>query len=385
MRSTIKLTVFATLTAFAIGASGCNGAATGQMMPPGGPADPGPADPNNPDFPGQPSNPNQPAPVANFSGVYEVMAPIDFTQSGVLPGIWGPALGGLSQLHDNPGKAIITIVEGAGIPYLSAILMKVPSFLKNALTGLLDDLIIDNVYKGYPVVDQIASIIQGITEVTKKIEFYDEITVRAPAANGAVQVEQQMSSLGFTLLGKKQIVDFSAAAKAKGLSKMGGQLTPNAAVAPQADADLTIGAGTFTIPVGEALLSALGPLLFSQFGNAQNLKDALLNLVPCMSFGQTISDGLNGFISVADAQSFCQGAIGLVAAQVENKIKAVTFDGVKVDLAKGKLYDTSMMKPVMDHQSDRMAEGTWTFKFTVGGSSVSVPSTFAGDRIGNAP
>jgi hypothetical protein len=385
MRSTIKLTVFATLTAFAIGASGCNGAATGNMMPtPNGPADPGPADPNNPDFPGQPSNPQPPAPVANYSGVYEVVSPVDFTQTGVLPGVWGPALAGLSQLHDNPGKAILTIVEGAGIPYLSSILMKVPSFLKNALSGLLDDLIIDNVYKGYPVVDQIASIIQGITEVTKKIEFYDEITVKNPAVAGAVQIEQQMSGLGFTLLGKKQIVDFSNAAKALSLSKMGGTLTPHA-VAPQADADLTIGAGTFKIPVGEALLSALGPLLFSQFGGAQNLKDALLNLVPCMSFGQTISDGLGGVISVADAQSFCQGALGLIANQVESRIKAVTFDNVVVDGAKGKLFDTSMMKPTMDHQSDRLAEGTWSFKFTVGSGSVTVPSTFAGDRIGNAP
>jgi len=379
----IKMTVFATLTALAIGAAGCNGDVPGNMMP--GAPDPGPADPNNPDFPPgtNPSPTPTPAPVANYAGVYEVVAPLDFTQNGVLPGALGPALGGLSQLHDHPGNAIITIVEGASIPYLSSILMKVPSFLKSALAGLLDSLIIDNIYKGYPVVDQIASIIQGITELSKKIEVYDQITVHTPTANGAVALEQQLSGVGFTLLGKKAIVDFSAAAKAKAIAKMPGTLTP-AANAPVADADLRLGSGTFSFPIGDLLLQAAGPLLFSQFGGAADLKGALLNLVPCMSFGKTISDGLNGFITEADAQSFCQGAIGLVADQVTNRIKAITFDGVEVVDGAGKLYDISMPKPTMDHQSDRMAEGTWGWKFTVGSGSVLVPSTFNGERIGTA-
>jgi hypothetical protein len=379
----IKLTVFATLTAFAITTAGCNGDATGGMMPgPAGPSDP--AAPNNPDSPNNPNTPNTPAaPVAHYSGIYDAVAPIDFTQNGVLPGLLGPALGGLAQLHDHPGNAIITVVEAAGIPYLSAILMKVPSFLKAALSGLLDDLIIKNLYQGYPVVDEIASVIQGIAELGKKLEIHDEITVRTPTATGVVALEQQLTGVGFTLLGKHAVVDFSAAAKLKALAKMPGVLAahPNA---PIADADLTLGAGTFSLPIGELLLQAAGPLLFSQFGGATTLKGALGNLVPCMTFGQTLSDGVGGFISVADAQKFCTGAIGLIADQVEGKIKAIAFDGVEVERGAAKLYDVSQLKPSMDHQSDRVAEGTWTWKFTVGSTVTSVPSTFSGDRVADA-
>ena len=380
MRPTLKMSVFATLTAFAIATAGCDGAATGGMKDPGpgpstAPSGPGQPDAPNPDGPGTPP---APLPTANYSGVYDITAPLDFTQNGVLPGAIGPALGGLAELHDHPGDAILKIVEGANIPYLSDILNKVPSFLTKALAGLLDDLIIQNLYKGYPVVDEVANIIQGIFELTQKIEIHDELTVHKPV-NGAVAIEQQISGVGFTLLGQKTVVAFTNAKKVPTT----GALTPHAN-APVADADLTVGAGSFMLPIGELLLQAAGPLLFGQFGGATDLKGALTNLVPCDSFGQTISDGVGGFISKNEAAMLCTGALGLLADQVTAKIKAITFDGVMVDGGKAKLYDVSMLKPSMDHQSDRVAEGTWTWTFTVAGGKAAVPSTFAGDRVGDA-
>src|SRR4051812_45301799 len=167
MKPTLKLTVFATLTAFAI--AGCNADAGGPMMPGGDPGSMtgggGDAPTNNPD------NPNpQPKPVASYSGVYDVKSNLDFTQNGVLPGALGPALAGLSELHDHPGDALLTILKGANIPYVSDILNKIPSFLTSALAGLLDDVIVNNVYKGYPVVDEIANIVMGLTEISKNID-----------------------------------------------------------------------------------------------------------------------------------------------------------------------------------------------------------------------
>ncbi len=376
MRPTLKMSVFATLTAFAIATAGCDGAATGGMKDSGpGPTPSGPTTGPNPDGPGTPP---APAPTANYSGMYDVTAPLDFTQNGVLPGVIGPALGGLAELHDHPGDAILKIVEGANIPYLSDILNKVPSFLTQALAGLLDDLIIQNLYNGYPVVDQVANLIQGLFELSQKIVIHDELTVHKPV-NGVVAIEQQLSGVGFTLLGQQTVVAFTNAKKVS----TPGAITPHAN-APVADADLTVGAGSFMLPIGDLLLQAAGPLLFGQFGGATDLKGALTNLVPCGSFGQTLSDGLGGFISPSEASMLCTGAIGLLAAAVTAAIEAITFDGVMVDGGKAELYDVSTLKPSMDHQSDRVAEGTWTWTFTVAGGKAAVPSTFAGDRVGDA-
>ena len=154
--------------------------------------------------------------------------------------------------------------------------------------------------------------------------------------------------------------------------------------APVADADLAVGAATFELPIGELLLQAAGPLLFSQFGGAKDLNGALQNLVDCASFGQTISDGLGGYVAPAEGEKLCTAGIGLVAAAVTLKIKAITFDGIEVKSANAKLYDVTLQKPTEDYQSDRIAEGQWTWTFTVGGKSASVPATFSGDRVGTA-
>ena len=93
--------------------------------------DPGPSTGGgNPDT--GPDGPIAPKPVANYAGVYDVKSNLDFTQNGVLPGALGPALAGLSELHDHPGDALLTILKGANIPYVSDILNKVPSFLTSA-------------------------------------------------------------------------------------------------------------------------------------------------------------------------------------------------------------------------------------------------------------
>src|SRR5207237_10586978 len=118
-----------------------------------------------------------PAPVVNYCGVYDVLAPLAFTQTGVLPCVVSPALGGLSDLHDHPGKALYTILENAQNPYISDIMMNLPGFVVSGLEALLDDLITQNVYAGYPLVDQIAGIIQGIAEVSKYMDVHDTVTV----------------------------------------------------------------------------------------------------------------------------------------------------------------------------------------------------------------
>jgi hypothetical protein len=385
MRVTLKTSAFATLTLFAVLTAGCN-SDTGHdgttMDPPtgSGPStNPGgtPFNPPNPDGPGLPPTP---APVkANYSGVYEVVAPIDFTKNGVLPNAVGGALGGLAELHDHPGDALLKIVTNAGIPYLSDILQQVPSFLMKALASLLDDLIIDNLYNGYPVVDEVANIIQGIFELTKKLEIHDTLTVHKMAADGSAAIDQQLSAVGFTLLGQKSVATFAGAKKVS----MNGKITPHPN-APVADADLQLDLAMFQLPIGDLLLQAAGPLLFGQFGGATTLKGALTNLVPCSTVAQDISSGLGGIISANQAETLCVGALGLIADQVENAIKAITFDGVKVDAGLGKLYDVSQLKPSMDNQSDRVAEGKWNWTFDVSGSKATVPSTFSGERTGDA-
>jgi hypothetical protein len=83
-------------------------------------------------------------------------------------------------------------------------------------------------------------------------------------------------------------------------------------------------------------------------------------------------------------KDLCEGALGLVADAVTKPIQDLTLDNVKAQTTNGKLYDISMKAPKQDYQSDRLAEGKWTWHFDVSGGTADVPSSFAGDRTGNA-
>jgi hypothetical protein len=386
MRSSLKLAAFTTLAAFAVAATGCG---SDTRIQPNKPAEQPKNEPTSPPAVGpdgdmpkpSPAPSPPPAPKANYSGVYSVDAPLDFTQNGVLPGIVGPALASLAELHDHPGDAIVNILKNGNIPYLSSILQKVPDFLLAGLSGMLDNLIINNVYKTYKPVDQIANIIEGITEISKKMDLQNTVTVHKPASDGSITVDQQLTAVGFTFLNKSQVVPIPASALSRALAHAPAHITPHAN-APVADADLSVDAGTFSLPVGSLMMEALGPLVFSNFGGATDLKGALVNVVPCADFGQTLSDDTSNFISQKEGQDLCEGGLGLVADIVNLEISKITLDNVQVDTITAKLYDVSMKVPTMDYQSDRLAEGKWTWHFAVAGGTAAVPSTFSGDRTG---
>ena len=139
-----------------------------------------------------------------------------------------------------------------------------------------------------------------------------------------------------------------------------------------------------TLPFGELLLQAAGPLLFSQFGGATDLKGALNNLVDCASAAQSISDDLGGYISPALVQTLCTSALDAIANSVTTSIDNITLNDVQISAGSATLLDVSQSKPTADYQSDRLAQGKWNWSFTVAGSTVTVPSTFSGDRIGDA-
>ena len=379
MRPNLKLSAIAALTTFTL-VAGCSGGSDGPRTPAPTPA------PTTPDTPSGPveGNPTPaPMPHAKYAGVYAVVAPIDLTQNGVLPGVLGPALQALIELHDHPGKAILDIVAIANIPTVSDAVKNMPSFLKDILSTLLDKLIINEVYNNVPVVDQIASIISGVTDLAKTLEIHDSLTVHTPAMDGSVAIDQQVTDVGFTLLSKKTVIAFDAAEKMLAHDALTGTVKAHAN-APVADADLTLAGGKMSLPFGELLLQAAGPLVFGQFGGATDLKGALQNLVPCHAAAQAISDGLGGYLPPALIETMCTATLDIIADTVTSKIDAIVLSDVQISAGTGYLLDVSQSKPQVDYQSDRLGQGKWSWSFTANGSSITVPSTFEGDRIGDA-
>ena len=380
MSRNLKLSAIASLTVLSLVAGGCSAGPEGRTPPTPMPS---PDQPGTPEGPGETIGQPPPPPTSKYAGVYGTVAPLDFTQNGVLPGVIGPALGALIELHDHPGQAILDIIAIANIPTVSDAVQNMPSFLKDLLSSLLDKLIIDEVYANVPVVDQITNIISGITELAKTIDVHSSLTVHTPKADGTAAIDQQVTDVGFTLLNQSTVIAFDANEKMMAHSSMPGTVKAHAN-APVADADLTLGGGQMTLPFGELLLQAAGPLLFGQFGGATDLKGALNNLVDCAGHAQSISDALGGVLSPATVQTVCTAALDAIGDAVTSQIDSIVLSDVQVSAGTAYLLDVSQSKPTADYQSDRIAQGKWSWSFTVAGGTATVPSTFAGDRVGDA-
>jgi hypothetical protein len=379
MTLTLQRSAFTVVTIFAL-AAGCGGPA----QPPAPSVTPTPAPgapPSNPDgpstMPTPPPAPPPPAPTPTYAGVFALVAPIDLTQNGVLPGVLGPSLDALTKLHDHPGQAILEIVESANIPSVSGAINGLPGFVKSLLSTLLDKLITDELYQNVPVADQIAGIISGITDVSKTMELHDRMTLHTPAASGKASVEQQLTDVGFTLLGSNELVTLDPSEQTAAHTLMGGAIAPHANK-PVADADLVFDGGQVSLPFGDLVLRAAGPLVFAQFG-ATDLKGALTAVVPCSAAAQSISDGLGDWLPASTIETICTTALGLIADEVTGQIKNVTLQG-QISKATAQLHDASPAKYLASHISD----GQWVWGFSLAGAQIQVPSTFAGDRVGDA-
>jgi hypothetical protein len=329
-----------------------------------------------------PGDVDGPAPGPRYAGVYATTTPIDFTQNGVLPGVIGPTLTALTELRDHPGQAIVQLVTLAQIPGLSDALAELPTFVRNLLAALLDKLIIDELYENVPVIEQLAAITAGLTDVTKTIELHDLLTVHTPAADGKVLVDLQVREVAFRMLDRRALVRLDGRALAQAHAVLDGSVAPRS-TQPAADADLTLAGGTLTLPLGELVLQAAGPLVFAPFG-ANDLGGALQNLVPCHAGALQIADAVDGWIASETIETVCTTALDLVASAVTRSIGDITLGNIRISDGAAYLLDSSSTHPLIDRQSDRIAQGKWVWAFTVGGTTFKVPSTLQAERIANA-
>jgi hypothetical protein len=361
----------------------------GESVGPAPTTDPGPT--VNPEAPDpQPTPTPKPAPrTLNYSGIYQANAAIDFTQSGALPGLESPALGLLANLHTQPGTALVNFGYAAGVDALNSI----GAAGRTLLGAILDDKL-KTLYMDNPNLDHLVTLIQNISQIAKTTMLLNSLAVHKPSADHAVVVDLQLTGAQFHFLNLSLMdttytttVPMAQAAAAKATFSSG-TLTPR----PDpnlADADLTFGDATITVPLGDFLMQAFGAAIFQPLYGTSDFKTGFVDAIPCDSIAasgaQAVADSGNPLLQALFSQSVlktvCVAGAGYLADQLVAQIQTLTVSGVTVSAGRGTLYDVSTSKPTADGQSDRVGDGAWTWTI----NSATVMSTFAGDRTGNLP
>lgn len=337
---------------------------------------------NNPDggtVNTMPSNPLNNG--ATYSGVYQSNATLDFTQPGVLPGLVSPALAALADLSTDPGSALVNFAQAAGAVHLDSTMRGV---ISSVITNKLNNVLPDNV-------KQALDLISDITKITQTTTLQNTITVHTPSSTGSVYVDVVVTGAAFDFVDlnlnpQHVVVKTSSAYLAQSKSTILGTLTPHPN-APVADADLTFTGGSISIPIGDFINQAMGPLLFKPMWGTTDLKSTLLYLMqsPCTDLGYIVQSGVYDLTTLDIGNdvgtTICTTAVTLAANEIVSEIGKLKVNNVKITDGRATLTDVSSKKPTADHKSDLLDGGSWTWTF--GGADVPA-SIDDGTRIATA-
>src|SRR5215831_553205 len=137
-----------------------------------------------------------------YSGRYQLVSIVDLAGANAFGDTISTTLVELSQFHDHPAATILDLMALYDVPYFAPVWDILPDFLKDPVTDLLDELIVDTLFDDIPAVDRAAEIITDVGTASRNVELSTEMTLVGPAAGTALLRGQHvLTGLGFHLWG----------------------------------------------------------------------------------------------------------------------------------------------------------------------------------------
>jgi hypothetical protein len=272
------------------------------------------------------------------------------------------------------------------VPYFSEVWNVLPGFIKDEVTNLLDQLIVDALFDNIPVVDQAAKLITDIGTASRNVELITDMTLKGvpPLLKG----DHVMKSLGFTLWGNHATIPVPA------VFQQITQLEVRASVmaidgplsGPQAH--MTMSKQNFAIPYGDMIMNAVQKLVFEPDG-AETLGAWLNVIINCNSVGSALGNicilgaCVKDLVSISTMSNFCSSGLSIVGTVVEGEVRGLKID--LADLTNGAcdMYDKGYDDAKGDGKMSALSNGTWDMLIHIGGEAHTVKSPFDGKRIGD--
>jgi len=393
VRRTGVLSAF--LVALAVGTTtGCSSGELGPIgdpsggggndgLPPGGPTG------TTPDG-GTVTNPTGPdagPPKLVYSGRYELTSIVDLAGAGAFGDTISTTLVQLSQFHDHPAATILNLMALYDVPYFSEVWDVLPGFLKDKVTDLLDELIVDAVFDNIPVIDQAAQFIADIGEASRNVELVTDMVLTGPV-NGGVQMRgsHTMKSLGFSLFGLHATIPVPTAFQQITQLEVRGAIDTSVARAGGPSAHLTLSRQNFAIPYGDMIMDAFKELVFEPAGT-EDLGGWLNHIIDCGSIADDLGNicilgaCVSDLVSISTMDKFCTGGLGILGTVVETAVRSLKIDLADLNNGACDMYDKGYADTQGDGKMDALSNGNWDMTITLSGQAKTVKSPFDGKRI----
>ncbi len=322
-----------------------------------------------------------------LSGRYELSTHVDLTGAGILPDLANHTFSALSQLAETPAHAILSLLEAAQVPIVSTVLALIPDVLLGYFEGWIDAYVFARLYEGVPVAEQLVGLVDDLASLVTRFEIVTELELGTPGDTGDAAAGHRLVGVAFTLGGQRWLTPVPPAL-ADVVSAP--DLTCNAVhifeSSPAVEnGRLDVGDHDFGLPLGTLALATLDQALAERFG-VPDLRGALGLLVDCSALAQTVASSCLNLICVghqAELLELCDASLDLVAAQVEERVRALDFRALHFARGEARMWDAASEGGALDGRIDRLDRGTWDLGLNVGAGEHPVSATFVGHRTGD--
>ncbi len=369
---------------------GCTQGALGSVADPGDTGDDGlcPSGPGGTTGPGTgtsgPGSPDAGPPPMVYSGRYELTSIVDLAGAGAFGTTISTTLVQLSLFHDHPAATILNLMALYQVPYFSEVWNVLPGFIKDEVSGLLDQLIVDAIFDNIPVVDQAAMLITDIGTASRNVELVTEMTLKGTGQ--FLKGDHVMKSLGFSLWGNHASIPLPAAFQQITQLEVKAGVTPILGPLSGPQAKLAISKQNFAIPYGDMIMDAVKRLVFEPDG-AETLGAWLNVLINCKAIGSDLGNicvlgaCVKDLVSIDSMSGFCSSGLSIVGLVVEGEVRGLKIELAELNNGACEMYDKGYDDAKGDGKMSALSNGTWDMLIHVGGVAHTVKSPFDGKRV----
>lgn len=301
-------------------------------------------------------------PVPSNEGPYAVRNTVDFTAEAVLPKPAEVVVATLRTFSTNPGKALVSAADAAGIPALATLYDALPGALTDKFEGWVSDFVKDVKINGKPITEYAADIAELAEYSLTQFTVTSELDLRGTTA------EHRLTGLDLRPAGIEVVMPIDGLA--------GDILTQNPNTLVSEGGFVSLDEQHFGLMYGEYAWQGLETASTQLFG--QGIRATLGKAVNCPALANNIADkcvlnvcvGHKGLI-----EDICEGGLDTIVNLAHNAMAANKIEALHLISGSVRLVDDDS-----DGVGDRLVDGTWDAEMNLGLGLRHTPATFEGER-----
>lgn len=273
-----------------------------------------------------------------------------------------PAYELLSDLDSDPGRALISLADAAGVPAAERLFDALPSSLSNRIGEWMTEAIGDDGNAEFQ------TLMAWTRVVLADVEVHSSLEIGALDAEGNAVASHTLTSLGFHFGDEVVEEDIPQ------IDSLPGAGHAELTVSSAADAEgrtVRFGEHRFGLLFGDAAYRAFESRVQSQFGT--NVRGLLAEAIDCPSVAESVANRCVLGVCVghtADLVGLCDGALDRAAQEIRDQF--TVFDAEILRLQSGE----ARVIPTAD--GSELQSGRWVAEAELGQGLRELPASFVG-------